>query len=145
VAQPDPVLEVQDVAHSFGGVQAVRGVSLHVNPGSFVGLIGPNGAGKTTLLDCISGVIHNYRGSIRFGGRNVTGWRMDRIASLGLVRTFQASRIFGRMSVLSNLMTGPRRQRGEALAAALAGGWQAEDDAHLAKARGLLSRVSMEP
>jgi branched-chain amino acid transport system ATP-binding protein len=63
-----PMLQVEDVAHAFGGVQAVAGASLSVGAGKFIGLIGPNGSSKSTLLDCISGNINDFSGRVRFDG-----------------------------------------------------------------------------
>jgi ABC-type branched-subunit amino acid transport system ATPase component len=126
----DTLLEVDSLAHAFGGVQAVAGVSLKVTEGMFMGLIGPNGAGKSTLLDCISGQIRSYAGRVRFAGQDITGWPLNRIAALRLIRTYQDSRMFNRLTVLSNLMAAPMGQRGERLDSALFGGWKGEEVSH---------------
>ena len=97
------MLEVELVSRSFGGVAALAEVSLHVAAGEVVGLIGPNGSGKTTLLNVITGISPADRGRVRFDGRDVTNLRPDRIAVLGLARTFQTPRILHRMTVLQNL------------------------------------------
>ena len=97
------MLEVERVSRSFGGVAALSEVSLHVAAGEVVGLIGPNGSGKTTLLNVITGISPADRGRVRFDGRDVTNLRPDRIAVLGLARTFQTPRILHRMTVLQNL------------------------------------------
>ena len=97
------MLEVERVSRSFGGVAALTEVSLQVAAGEIVGLIGPNGSGKTTLLNVITGISPAERGRVRFDGRDVTGLRPDRIAALGLARTFQTPRILHRMTVLQNL------------------------------------------
>ena len=83
------LLEVRGLTRSFYGIHALSDVDLSVEAGRITGLIGPNGAGKTTLFNCISGVVPPDSGTILFGGREITGWRPDRIASIGLVRTFQ--------------------------------------------------------
>ena len=97
------MLEVERVSRSFGGVAALTDVSLHVGAGEVVGLIGPNGSGKTTLLNVVTGLSPADRGRVRFDGRDVTSLRPDRIAALGLTRTFQTPRILHRMTVLDNL------------------------------------------
>ena len=97
------MLEVERVSRSFGGVAALSDVSLRVTAGEVVGLIGPNGSGKTTLLNVITGIAPAEQGHVRFDGRDVTNLRPDRIALLGLARTFQTPRILHRMTVLQNL------------------------------------------
>ncbi len=136
----EPLLSVRDVARSYGGVQAVRGVDLEVRRGEFVGLIGPNGAGKTTLLDCISGAVRPQRGSIVFRGQEIAGKQLHAVARLGLVRTFQTARVFSRMTVLSNLMAAPRGQRGEGLVSAVFGGWIGQERSQLERAGDMLAR-----
>jgi branched-chain amino acid transport system ATP-binding protein/neutral amino acid transport system ATP-binding protein len=113
------LLEVQGVSRSFYGVHALEGVNLSVEAGRITGLIGPNGAGKTTLFNCISGVVPPDSGTIRFDGRDITGWRSDRIAAAGLVRTFQIARGFPRLSVYENLLLYGDRQPGERVGVAL--------------------------
>ena len=97
------MLELERVSRSFGGVEALADVNLRVSAGEVVGLIGPNGSGKTTLLNVITGISPAERGRVRFDGRDVTTLRTDRIAALGLARTFQTPRILHRMTVLENL------------------------------------------
>ncbi len=100
-----PILELADVHRSFGGIAAVNGVDLAVAPGEIVGIIGPNGSGKSTLFNLISGVYAPNRGTIRFQGRDITGWKPHRIARLGLGRTFQIPALFVNMTVWENLLT----------------------------------------
>ena len=113
------LLDISGVTRSFYGVHALSGVDLRVEPRRITGLIGPNGAGKTTLFNCISGVVPPDSGSIRFDGQDITGWRPDRIAGAGLVRTFQIARGFPRLSVYENLLLYGDQQPGESVAAAL--------------------------
>ena len=82
------LLSVRDLARSFYGVQALHGVTFDVMPGTITALIGPNGAGKTTAFQCITGVVPPDGGSVMFDGRNITGWRADRITRAGLTRVF---------------------------------------------------------
>ena len=115
----EPLLEVRDLTRSFYGVHALAGVHLRVPQKRITGLIGPNGAGKTTLFNCICGVVPPDGGSVRFAGRDITGWRADRIARAGLVRTFQIARGFPRLTVYENLLLYGDRQPGEGVLAAL--------------------------
>jgi branched-chain amino acid transport system ATP-binding protein len=101
-----PILNVSAVAKRFGGVAAVRDVSLDVPRGSIVSVIGPNGAGKTSLLNMISGFYRPSAGQITFEGREITRKRPSEIAALGIARTFQNIALFGGLSVLDNIMLG---------------------------------------
>lgn len=101
------------MSRSFGGVHAVRDMSLDVPAGSVTGLIGPNGAGKSTLFNLLSGVLKADAGEVVFKGGNVTSLSPWRRARLGMIRTFQLAREFQRMTVLENLMLAPQLQRGE--------------------------------
>ena len=108
-----PLLEVRDLTRRFGGVHALEAVQLRVEAHRITGLIGPNGAGKTTLFNCISGLVAPHSGRVLFEGRDITGWRPDRIAVSGLVRTFQIARGFPRLTVYENLLLYGSRQPGE--------------------------------
>lgn len=112
------LLVVRGLNRSFFGVHALRGVDLAVDAHRITGLIGPNGAGKTTLFNCISGVVPPDSGKVLFDGRDITGWRPDRIASFGLSRTFQIARGFPRLSVYENLLLFGDDQPGECVSAA---------------------------
>ncbi|AGW88601.1 ABC transporter ATP-binding protein [Cupriavidus necator] len=98
------LLAVRDVTKRFGGVVANHEISLQVPHGSIVGLIGPNGSGKTTLFNSIVGYHPIDGGSIMFDGREISRLRVPEIARLGLVRTFQQTRVFGKMNCLQNLL-----------------------------------------
>ena len=100
------ILSVRDLSIAFGGVHALEGVSIDVARGEILGIIGPNGAGKTTLLNAICGLTRIDAGEIRLEETPITGLRPNRIAALGLGRTFQSSQLFPNMSVLENMMTG---------------------------------------
>jgi branched-chain amino acid transport system ATP-binding protein len=101
-----PLLSVAGVSVQFGGIVALDGVSFDVRAGQIVGLIGPNGAGKTTLFNCLSRLYECDRGSITFDGRPLLAQPRHRIAALGIGRTFQNVALFGKMSVLDNVMVG---------------------------------------
>jgi len=100
------ILSVRGVSKRFGGLQAVNDLSFDVARGSIKALIGPNGAGKTTLFNLISGFLRPDCGEIVFGGAEVHAMPSFRIASRGMVRTFQHIRLFPKMTVLENIMVG---------------------------------------
>jgi neutral amino acid transport system ATP-binding protein len=114
-----PILEVHEVAHSFGGLRAVDGASLEVEPGSITALIGPNGAGKSTLFNVVSGFLAADRGAVRFEGRRIDRSAPHRIARFGLVRTFQVPRVLTRLSVLDNVLLAASDHSGERLSGLL--------------------------
>ena len=99
-----PILEVRGVRKSFGGVVANHDVSLSVPEGKIVGLIGPNGSGKTTLFNSIVGFHPIDAGSIRFQGEEISTLRVPSIARLGLLRTFQQTRIYSKMTCVQNML-----------------------------------------
>lgn len=108
------MLEVDKVSKAFGGVEANRSISLKVKKGSIVGLIGPNGSGKTTLFSSIVGTYPIDGGSIRFEGREISKLRVAEIARLGLIRTYQQTRIYGEMTCMENMLISTS-QRGRSL------------------------------
>ena len=97
-------LSLHGVSKAFGGVQAVTDCTLTVRDGSVTGLIGPNGAGKSTVVDLISGFARPDEGEIRADGTAITGWAPDRIAALGVIRTFQAATEWPSLSAFENLL-----------------------------------------
>jgi branched-chain amino acid transport system ATP-binding protein len=103
------ILEVENIHLAFAGVKAIDGVSFKVHTNELFAIIGPNGAGKTSVFNCISGVYHPQEGSVRFEGRQLLGMRPDRVANLGIARTFQNIELFPQMTVLDNLMLGRHR------------------------------------
>ncbi|HET7848620.1 MAG TPA: ABC transporter ATP-binding protein [Pseudolabrys sp.] len=109
----DAIIELKDVTKSYGGVVANRGVSLTVPRGGITGLIGPNGSGKTTLFNSIVGYHPIDSGSIAFEGREISRLRVQEIARLGLLRTFQTTRIYGKMNCMQNMLISiPHRKSG---------------------------------
>jgi ABC-type branched-subunit amino acid transport system ATPase component len=105
------LLELRDVTRAFGGVRAADSVSFDVALSTVHGLIGPNGAGKTTVLNLISGMLQPQSGEIRFAGQRIDGLSADRIARLGIRRTFQTSRLFPAMTALENVAVGQHTLR----------------------------------
>jgi branched-chain amino acid transport system ATP-binding protein len=108
-----PLLSLQGVAKSFGGVHAVSDISFEVRAGESVGLVGPNGAGKTTLFNCVCGQLRNDQGEIRFEGLSLEGLPTYKRARLGIGRTYQRVEVFTDMSVREHLLVAERARRGE--------------------------------
>jgi ABC-type branched-subunit amino acid transport system ATPase component len=104
------LLKATGISRAFGGVQALDGCSLEVRKGSIAGLIGPNGSGKTTLFNVITGYVKPDSGSVALEGVDVTNERPDKVFALGIGRTFQLTRIFGRISVLENMLVATQRE-----------------------------------
>src|SRR5882724_3460764 len=109
-----PVLSVEGVCRSFGGVTAVNDVSLSLEPGRIYGLIGPNGSGKTTLFNCITGIERLDTGRVSFRGERIDGLKPWQIARRGIGRTFQIIRVFPELTALENLLVVTRGPRAEA-------------------------------
>ncbi len=128
--QGQPILEVTELSKSFGGLKAVEGVGFSVQSGSILGIIGPNGAGKTTLFNLLNGFLRPDAGRVLFQGQDLVGLKPNRVCRLGVGRTFQVVRAFGRMSVLQNVVCG-------ALVAAR------DDVAAVEMARSALARVGL--
>ena len=104
------ILEVNQVYKYFGGVKANEDISLTVEQGSIVGLIGPNGSGKTTLFNSIVGTHPIDKGSIKFDGREVSELPVPIVAKLGLLRTFQQTRIYGKLNCIENMLISNKLQ-----------------------------------
>ena len=100
------MLELEAVTKRFGGLTAVKDVSLRAAPGEILGIIGPNGAGKTTLFNVISGFYAPNTGTVRLDGRDIGGLAPHHVCALGLTRTFQLVKPFGNLSVVDNVMIG---------------------------------------
>ena len=100
------ILEISHVSKYFQGLIAINDLSMKVKKGQIYGIIGPNGAGKTTLFNCITGIYRPEIGKILWKGQDIKGASPDKIASLGILRTFQTIRLFAEMSVAENIMSG---------------------------------------
>jgi ABC-type branched-subunit amino acid transport system ATPase component len=121
-----PLLEIEGVTKSFGGLRALDGATLGVAEGEIAGLIGPNGSGKTTLFNIVTGYARADAGDVRFRGRSISSARPDRIFALGIGRTFQLTRIFSRLSVLENMLVATQRHEAWARSVFRAAGSPAE-------------------
>jgi len=114
-----PILRMDNIFKSFGGVQALNGVSFDVFPGDVLGIIGPNGSGKTTIVNSITGFIKPTSGQIYFKGKDITGKQPHKVADLGVTRTFQVMRPYHSLPAYKNLVIplfSPRAKR--------TGGWR---------------------
>lgn len=141
-----PILKVEHLSKSFGGIQAVKDCSFEVYEGSITGLIGPNGAGKTTLFNLITGFLRPDSGQVYYQKENITGLEPFEIFQRGIFRTFQITREYKEMTVLENLLLIPENQTGERLWNA----WlkrrtiRAQEAQHIQKALDVLRFLEME-
>jgi branched-chain amino acid transport system ATP-binding protein len=106
VSTDTPLLELIEIHLRFGGVVAINNVSLSITPGELFAIIGPNGAGKTSIFNAVSQVYIPQGGDIRWKGHSIKGMRPDKVATLGIARTFQNIELFPQMTVLDNLLLG---------------------------------------
>jgi branched-chain amino acid transport system ATP-binding protein len=140
-----PILEVDGITKRFGGLVALSGVAFRIGKGEIYGLIGPNGAGKTTLFNVLTGLYRQDEGGFRFEGRELENVTPDRIAALGIARTFQNIRLFNNLSALENVMIGRHvRTHAGVVGAIFRGpGTRAEEAAIEKRARELLDYVGI--
>lgn len=140
-----PLLELDKLTRTFGGLVAVDAVSSNVMPGQIKAIIGPNGAGKTTIYNLITGVYEATSGDIRFDGQSILGRTTHEIAQLGITRTFQNIKLFENMSVLENVMVGQhvRTSAGFVAAAFRTRAARAEEAAITEKAMELLKTFGL--
>jgi len=114
------ILELKDATIRFGGLIAVNSVNFALNQGDLFGLIGPNGAGKTTCFNMITGVYKPTSGRVFFNGKDITGTPSNRVAQIGIARTFQNIRMYPNLSVLENVVVGAFLRHHVGLGSALA-------------------------
>ena len=115
------VLVLDELTMTFGGVVALKGLSLTVRRGQIFGVIGPNGAGKTTVFNCVTGVFPPSSGTVRVAGRDIVGWKPHRITEAGVARTFQNIRLFPDMTALENVVVGTDARHATSVPGALVG------------------------
>ncbi|MBL8345007.1 MAG: ABC transporter ATP-binding protein [Rubrivivax sp.] len=139
------LLQIDRLRIAFGGIVAVKDLSLAVAPGAIHALIGPNGAGKTTVLNCISRFYDADAGSIRFGGQELTGLRDHCVADLGIARTFQNLELFGDLTVLDNVRIARHRFQRATLPEVLLGlvRKRREDAEHTERAEAIVESVGL--
>ena len=142
----EPILVVDHISLSFKGVQAIDDVSFEVAPGQLFSIIGPNGAGKTSIFNSISQVYRPQEGDIRWKGESIMGMRPDRVAGLGLARTFQNIELFSQMTVLGNLLLGRhlRMERSWLAGALWLGPARAEEMAHRLAVEDIIDFLEIE-
>jgi branched-chain amino acid transport system ATP-binding protein len=142
---PVPLLSLKSLVKNFGGIAATKDISLDVAAGSITAVIGPNGAGKTTLFNLIAGFYRTDKGRIELDGRDITNKTPDRIASLGLIRTFQLCRPFAQMTAFENVLVGFHLQtRGDLLSAIIRPRWLKQQERDIGeKAAQLLDMVGL--
>lgn len=137
------LLQVERLAKSFGGVQAVQNVSFSLRAGELLALIGPNGAGKSTFFNMISGVDSPTEGAVQLMGQTMADAPARRFAALGLGRTFQHVRLLGQRSVLENVALGAHRRAHRGWLASMLRLDRAEEAALLAEARRQIERCGL--
>ncbi|WP_347060394.1 ABC transporter ATP-binding protein [Blastococcus sp. HT6-30] len=145
VGKPDPIIALDGVTRTFGGLTAVAVDHLEIQRGGITGLIGPNGAGKTTLFNLMTGFDQPNSGSWTFDGRSLNDLPPHKVARLGVVRTFQLTKALSRLTVLQNMLLGAQGQSGESFFKALVPGtWRAQERANTEKAMDLLHRFKLD-
>jgi ABC-type branched-subunit amino acid transport system ATPase component len=142
---PAPALDVRDLRIDFGGVRAVDGASFTVPAGRVIGLIGPNGAGKSTAMKLIAGALRPTAGEILYNGEEIAGKPAWEVARCGLIRTFQLSAEFARLTVIENLLVAAPGQRAVTFFGSLRGKryWRAQQQQLIERARQLLDEFGI--
>jgi branched-chain amino acid transport system ATP-binding protein len=141
------LVEFEDVSLAFKGVKALTDVSFQVGDGELFAIIGPNGAGKTSTFNCLNGVYKPQHGDIRWEGSSILGLRPDKVAELGIARTFQNIELFAHMTVLENLLVGRHvRTKGSWLSGSLwFGKAKQEEIDNRAKVEDIIDLLEIEP
>ena len=140
-----PILEAEGITKRFGGLTALSEVSIRIEAGQIYGLIGPNGAGKTTLFNVLTGLYRHDEGRFRFRGEELKNISPDRIAAMGIARTFQNIRLFANLSALENVMIGRHVRTSAGVVGAILrnAATRAEESAIVKRARELLEYVGI--
>jgi neutral amino acid transport system ATP-binding protein len=145
VAKPDPIVVVSNISRAFGGLVAVDVEHLEIQRGIITALIGPNGAGKTTFFNLLTGFDQPDTGDWTFNGRSLKRVSASRVARLGMVRTFQLTKVLSKLTVLENMRLGASDQLGERFwAAPFRFLWRDEEAKATERARELLSRFKLD-
>jgi branched-chain amino acid transport system ATP-binding protein len=146
-SEPKVKIRIENLFLSFGGVRALSEVSLDINDNEILAIIGPNGAGKTCLLNCINGFYKPQGGEIYYEGQRLTRVRPDRVAQLGLARTFQNIELFAGLSTLDNIMAARHvLMRQGLMSSALYFGWaQGEEVKHRKTVEDIIDFLEIEP
>jgi ABC-type branched-subunit amino acid transport system ATPase component len=145
VPKPDPIVVADKVVRRFGGLTAVDVEHVEIQRGVITALIGPNGAGKTTFFNLLTGFDKPDEGDWSFGGESLNGVSAYKVARLGMVRTFQLTKVLSRLSVMENMRLGATGQSGERLwQAMIAPFWRSEEKANTERAKVLLKRFKLD-
>ena len=144
VAKPDPIMILDNVRRSFGGLRAVDVDHLEIQRGTITSLIGPNGAGKTTLFNLLTGFDNPEEGEWHLNGGALVGIPSFRVARKGVVRTFQLTKSLARLTVLENMLVAAKDQVGESFWGALFGRWRHIEAANEEIAREALVRFGLD-
>ncbi|MGH3972701.1 MAG: ABC transporter ATP-binding protein [Pseudonocardiaceae bacterium] len=142
--KPDPVLVIDSMTRSFGGLRAVDVTHLEFQRGCITGLIGPNGAGKTTLFNLLTGFDRPNTGRWAFNGTSLSRLTPHQVARRGVVRTFQLTKALAKLTVLDNMRLGAPNQTGERFFGALFSNWTEQERANTRKAMELLARFRLD-
>jgi neutral amino acid transport system ATP-binding protein len=126
-AKPDPILIASDVSRSFGGLRAVDVEHVEIQRGAITALIGPNGAGKTTFFNLLTNFDDPDSGQVTFDGETTTGVASHELASRGMVRTFQLTKVLAKMPVIDNMLLAAQAQAGESMWRALTNSWRGQE------------------
>lgn len=145
-AKPDPIIVADGIVRQFGGLKAVDVDHVEIQRGAITALIGPNGAGKTTFFNLLTGFDKPQSGSWSFDGTQLSGMAAYKVARLGMIRTFQLTKVLAKLSVIENMRLGATDQKGESiLAAALPFLWRAQENEITERADKLLERFLLLP
>ncbi len=140
-AKPDPIVVADNVVRQFGGLTAVDVEHVEIQRGVITALIGPNGAGKTTFFNLLTGFDRPSQGSWSFNGTSLNKVPAYKVSRMGMVRTFQLTKVLSKMTVIQNMLVGATGQRGEGLFSAMfAPLWRSQEDANTTRADDLLER-----
>jgi neutral amino acid transport system ATP-binding protein len=143
--KPDPVVVADNVLRQFGGLKAVDVEHVEIQRGAITALIGPNGAGKTTFFNLLTGFDKPNEGSWSFNGQSLAGMPAYRVARLGMVRTFQLTKVLAKLSVIENMRIGATGQSGESLWRSMFSFvWRGQEKANTERAEALLQRFKLD-
>jgi branched-chain amino acid transport system ATP-binding protein len=140
-------IKIENMSLSFGGVEALKDVNIDINDNEILAIIGPNGAGKTCVLNCINGFYKPQKGEIYFDGKRITRMRPDKIARIGISRTFQNIELYSGLSTLDNIMAARHvLMKQNILSSALYFGWaHREEIKHRRTVEDIIDFLEIEP
>ncbi|MGZ4442459.1 MAG: ABC transporter ATP-binding protein [Nocardioidaceae bacterium] len=142
--KPDPIVVADNVVRTFGGLTAVDVAHVEIQRGVITALIGPNGAGKTTFFNLLTGFDRPQSGTWSFNGTSLVGVPAYRVARMGMIRTFQLTKVLAKLSVLENMRLGAPGQRGERFLSGLLHTWRGQEQTITEKADALLERFLLD-